>query len=129
MRSFLVVCLLAGVVCAGSAGAAPAGWSAPVLVDHQPPFASFGGLEGISCTSASLCIAIDIEQNVVASANPTGGAGAWSWSNVGGSNYVDLASYGLAVSCQSPPLCVAVAGQTILTSTNPTGGPSAWTAT
>src|SRR5207247_8139690 len=116
----------AAVMATGRAGASSPAWSPPVLVDHRPPFASFGSLEGVSCTSASLCVAIDIAQNVVTSTSPAGGPPAWTWSNVGGSNYVDVANYGLAASCQWPPLCVLIAGGNVLTSTNPTAGPGAW---
>jgi hypothetical protein len=67
-----------------------------------------------------VCVAVDDQGNVVTSSNPTGGAGAWSVTNV-------LVSTPLtSVSCPSVSLCVGVGGG-IVTSTNPTGGEKAWT--
>ena len=81
-------------------------------------------LEGVSCPSSGLCVAVDRGGNVVTSTNPTGGATAWTVTHVDGSNGLD------SVSCPSSGLCVAVddAGN-VVTSTNPTGGASAWTVT
>ncbi len=80
--------------------------------------------DAVSCASASLCVAVDSAGDVTASTNPTGGAAAWSATNVDGTN--DLS----AVSCTSTPslLCVAVDGAgDVVTSTNPAGGAGAWT--
>ena len=105
------------------------------------PFSSPGGaeIEGLSCPSASLCVAMssnERQEMVITSTNPTGGPQAWSTSNIEG--------VGGSISCPSTALCVATglhdvhfqtstesgsrpAGQQeLVTSTDPTGGPTAW---
>ena len=74
-------------------------WAAPVRVDHHPPFAG-NYITGVSCPSVNFCVAVDDSGNVVTSTNPTGGAAAWTVTNVGG---YDLTG----VSCPSSVLCVA----------------------
>jgi hypothetical protein len=83
-------------------------------------------LLSISCPTASLCVAVSGERytsgKVLTSTNPTGGASAWTVTQLDES--LDLRG----VSCGTPTLCVAVARQgRLLVSTNPTGGASAWT--
>jgi hypothetical protein len=79
-----------------------------------------GGLNGISCPSASLCVGVG--GNVVSSTNPAGGAGAWKAINVPGAGILN------AVSCPSSSLCVAAGSNGVIaTSTNPTGSASDWT--
>lgn len=86
-----------------------------------------GALTAVSCASEELCVAVGFEGAVDVSADPTGGASAWSMSNVnvkgGGSTHLT------GVSCPSASLCVAVAGRgsggsagKILTSTDPLSG-------
>jgi Bacterial Ig-like domain (group 3) len=104
------------------AGASPLTWAAPVLIDHQPPFAG-NGINGVSCPTTSFCVAVDTAGNVLTSTNPTGPASAWTVSNLSGKGMG-------AVSCPTTGLCVATSGGlggTIYTSTNPTGGAGAWT--
>jgi hypothetical protein len=81
------------------------------------------GLSGVSCPTATLCVAVDRSGNVLTSTDPTGGAGVWTTTNVGSQLF-------LGVSCPTTTLCVAVdfAGD-IITSDNPTGGVSEWTTT
>jgi hypothetical protein len=79
-------------------------------------------VKGVSCPLVSACAAVDNNSDVIVSANPTGGSGAWSYINVipyfeapnGGPNGM----FGL--SCPTTSLCVA-AGQyeQIMTSTDP----------
>ena len=57
---------------------------------------------GPSCPSSGLCVAVDNRGNLVTSSNPTGGAAAWTVTDVDGSNGLD------GVSCPSSGLCVAV---------------------
>ena len=82
-------------------------------------------LEGVSCPSVSLCVAVDSADNsvgdVITSTQPSGGPSAW---NV---DPIDRANGLIGVSCPSVSLCVAVdfAGR-VFTSTNPTRGASAW---
>jgi hypothetical protein len=79
-------------------------------------------LVSISCPSASLCVAGETGGNVVASTNPTGGAGAWAVAQASTSGEKIN-----GVSCPSTSLCVAVdSGGHVVTSTDPTGGAGAW---
>lgn len=83
-------------------------------------------LLGVSCPTASLCVAVSGERytagKVLTSTDPTGGAAAWTVTQLDES--LDLRG----VSCGTPTLCVTVARQgRMLVSTNPTGGASAWT--
>jgi hypothetical protein len=66
-----------------------------------------GSLRAVSCATESLCVAVGYEGSVYASTDPTGGAGAWSVSDVNGRGN---ATHLTAVSCPSPSLCVAVSG-------------------
>jgi hypothetical protein len=82
-------------------------------------------LMSVSCPTVSLCVAVSGERNtsgkVLTSTNPTGGAAAWTVTQLD----PELGLRG--VSCGTPTLCVAVAQQgRLLVSTNPTGGVSAW---
>ena len=67
------------------AAGSPLTWGAPVLVDHQAPFGNPDPLYGVSCPSSGLCVAVDRAGNVVTSTNPTGGAAAWTVTDVDGS--------------------------------------------
>lgn len=84
-----------------------------------------GSLRAVSCASESLCVAVGYEGNVFASADPTGGARAWS---VGDVNEGPGANHLTGVSCPSTSLCVAVSGGygeaagRIVTSTSPASG-------
>ena len=85
---------------------------------------------GISCPSEQLCVAVGQEGQVAGSTDPTGGASAWTVSNlnsINASNNYQLTS----VSCASVALCVAAGsdgtGGIVFVSTDPTGGVSAWT--
>ena len=81
-----------------------------------------GGLYGISCPSAALCVAVG-SSAVWWSTNPTGGAAGWH-SAVVDSNGIGSMD---AVTCPSTSLCVAGdRSGNLITSTNPTGGASAW---
>jgi hypothetical protein len=80
------------------------------------------GLTGVSCPSVSLCVAVDIEGDVLTSTNPTGGAAAWS-------RPLQVSSDGAfkGVSCATTSMCAAVTWYgSIAASTNPTGGAAAW---
>jgi hypothetical protein len=82
-------------------------------------------LLGLSCPIATLCVAVSGERytagKVLTSTHPTGGAAAWTVTQL--DETLDLRG----VSCATPTLCVAVAQEgRMLVSTNPTGGASAW---
>ena len=117
---------ISGAMSTGSAGAvtsSPLTWSAPLLVDHQPPGAAQNVLLSVSCPSTQFCAAVDEAGNVVTSTDPTGSASSWKVTDV--DSYRNGGLFG--VSCPSTKLCVAVdlAGD-VVTSTDPTGGASAW---
>src|SRR6266852_2592623 len=79
-----------------TAPAGPLTWGAPVLVDHQDPGTSTL-FTSVSCPASTLCVAVDAHGNMVTSSNPTGGAVAWTQTNVDGSDYYD--SWLVGVSC------------------------------
>lgn len=78
---------------------------------------------GVSCTSASWCVAWDAAGFLFTSTAPTLGAAGWRETKVVGAGGYRFDAY----SCPSASLCVAVgySGE-VLTSTNPAGGPGAW---
>ncbi|HTT94598.1 MAG TPA: hypothetical protein VMF55_07990 [Solirubrobacterales bacterium] len=85
-------------------------------------------VQGVSCPSSRLCVAVTTLGQIYASTDPTGPASAWSVAELkpSGSN---IHLYG--VSCPTESLCVAVSGRRtnrgkVLTSTDPTGGVAAW---
>jgi hypothetical protein len=75
-------------------------WSSPTPIDHQLPFSQDVSMDDVSCPSASLCVAVDADGNILSSSDPSAGAAAeWTVGKVGD---------GLkGVSCVSS-LCVAV---------------------
>lgn len=94
----------------GGAGA----WTSTILPSVAPT--------SISCPTVSLCVLGDYSGDVVASANPTAGSGAWSTARID-----DQGSPLVGVSCPAATLCVAVdTGGNAFVSTNPTGGLDAW---
>ncbi len=122
------VCAVAAT-CAWAAAPAsadsPLYWSYPTAIDTQP-------LNGLSCASVSLCVGVDWGGNVVTSSDPTGGAAAWTATNIYdvGAETTDSAPNALyGVSCPQPAgsLCVAVGEGGIFTSSDPAGGAGAWT--
>ena len=91
----------------------PLVWAAPVAIDANP-------LDGISCPSVSLCVAVDSEGRVLSSSDPSAGARAWSAADVDGPS--DLAG----IACPSVSVCVAVDGAGDVVSTgNASSGPGA----
>lgn len=93
----------------------------------DPMSSNFRQIRGISCPSEQLCVAVTFEGSIYTTKNPTGGAGAWS--------VTDLESSGprthlYGISCPTADFCAASAGGAkVVTSTNPTGGAAAWTKT
>jgi hypothetical protein len=93
----------------------PITWSAPAWLAgvHQ--------VDSLSCPSASLCVAVDDDGQVLTSTDPAGGASAWDVADIDGTDAI------ASVSCPSLSLCVAVdAAGHVLTSTEPAGGASEW---
>ena len=101
-----------------------AAWTITHIDDRVLRVAEGDILTGISCPSASLCVAVDYVGNVFTSINPTGGAGKWTKVSIDPGNQLS------AVSCASASLCIAVDyGGNALVSTDPTGGAGKWIAT
>ncbi len=90
-------------------------------------FYNGGQIRGVSCPTTQLCVAVSFEGLIYTSTNPTGGASAWTTTDLAGAG-PNTHFYG--VSCPSPNFCAAAAGGAkVVTSTNPTGGASAWSTT
>jgi hypothetical protein len=95
-------------------------YGGPVITNRQ--------VQGISCPTVRLCVAVTNLGQIYSTTNPTGPASAWKVTEVpseGGNTHL----YG--VSCPSASLCVAVSGRRVnrgkvVTSTDPDGGPGAW---
>jgi hypothetical protein len=102
----------------------PGGVSAAHVNYSIPPYSGSNPLTGISCPSASLCVAVDGVGHLFTSTDPTGGA--WAETNMPGL---------VAVTCPSVSLCVGVTEVTqalggaissIYASTHPAGGSGEW---
>jgi hypothetical protein len=95
----------------------------PVISNRQ--------VQGVSCPTVHLCVAVTTLGQIYATTDPTGPASSWKVTEVpstGGNTHL----YG--VSCPSVSLCVAVSGRRVnagkvFTSTDPTGGMAAWQVT
>jgi hypothetical protein len=144
-RAAIVVCaLLIGAVAACPAFGSS--WELRQLPVGEPVH-SF--LQGVSCPSASLCVAAGENGAIASSTNPTGGSGAWQivrphdfaqeadscrpplpWEPEGESSCPSdryLHRGVRAISCPSPGLCVAVADDGfVYSSTDPTGPAESW---
>jgi hypothetical protein len=124
------------LLAADSSGLAAATWqSRQVEVGVREGDSLFG----VSCPTASLCVAVGNRGTIVTSGNPNGGAGAWKSETVAPGPYVgtatgepDRTSPGTfeSVSCPTAEMCVAVtyAGDFYATG-DPAGGASTWRAT
>jgi hypothetical protein len=85
-------------------------------------------IQGISCPSPKLCVAVLNQGNIYTSTNPTGPSSAWNSIQIDGQG---RNTHLFGVSCPTVSLCVAVSGKRedqgkIFTSTDPTGGLGAW---
>jgi hypothetical protein len=106
---------------------AASGWQVVDVDGSYPSVISDPTINAISCSSATLCVAVDSNGNVLTSRVPTGGIPAWK---------VKAADHGvdlLGVSCPSSGLCVAfgrgAGAQVTVTSTDPAKGAKAkWVA-
>jgi hypothetical protein len=107
---------LLGLPCTATADL-PFLWSTPDLIGH-----SGASNYGVSCTSTSLCVAVESLGDVLTSTNLTAEPPTWTVTHVDGANTIN------GVSCVSTSLCVAVdhAGN-VLTSTDPTDEHPVWT--
>jgi hypothetical protein len=113
--------VLPAVISSQALATSPLNWSSPTLIDpgsEAPP-----ALNGVSCPSASLCVAVDEYGNVVSSTEPDN-ATSWRVSRA----YVNRTGYFSldAVSCVGADFCFAGGGETFRSSTAPAGGAGAW---
>lgn len=100
----------------------------PSQLPAMPAMSAGGGpthggipFTGISCPTASLCVASDLNGNVLTSTTPTR-PGTWKRTLVDAFEPLD------AVSCPSVHFCIAVdSSGGAVRSSDPTGGPAAWT--
>lgn len=89
----------------------------PLAVGRQHPYTVEYKLQGVSCPSERLCVAVDQAGHVLTSTDPAGGSKAWTMTPVGTSN---------GVSCPSVRLCVAGGMGRVMVATDPAGGAAAW---
>ncbi|HEY0277514.1 MAG TPA: hypothetical protein VGC32_04525 [Solirubrobacterales bacterium] len=92
----------------------------PVISNRQ--------VQGISCPSARLCVAVTNLGQIYSSIDPTGPASAWNVAELKPTGR-NIHLYG--VSCPTESFCVAVSGRRVntgkvFTTTDPTGGADAW---
>jgi len=81
-------------------------------------------IRGVSCPSATFCVAVTRLGGIFTTTNPDGGVAAWHGFQLQESG---PRTHLYGVSCPSPSLCVAVGlGGKVVTSTDPAGGPGAW---
>ncbi len=96
-------------------------------------------LLGISCPSTKLCVAVGELDEIISSANPTGGPSTWREARPTGEAESDCHATWVppcrdpkgrrirSVSCPSAQLCVAVTGEGyVYSSTDPTGSGDDW---
>jgi hypothetical protein len=88
-------------------------------------------IQGISCPSPNLCVAVTDLGDIYTSTDPTGSESSWQVADIDGQGRnIHL----FAVSCPTATFCAAVSGKRtdpgyILTSTNPAAGALSWHAT
>ncbi len=70
----VVLGALLGLGIRSTPAAASLAWSSAKPIDHSPPFVKGATLQGVSCPSASRCVAVDEDGNVSSTTDPTGGA-------------------------------------------------------
>ncbi len=76
----------------------------------------------VSCPSENLCVDVRIDGSLATSTDPTGGASAWSISELDSSGSLN------AIFCSTQPECfISDSSGAVYTSTNPAGGARAWT--
>ncbi|MEX2108230.1 MAG: hypothetical protein WD827_05010 [Solirubrobacterales bacterium] len=128
-RSLLGLLLAFVLLVVGAGTAVGATWTGVQLTGE----AGKVGMFGVSCPSASLCVAVGGNNTVATSTNPTGGVADWKAAYVGEGAILTAPNSSFngrqirGVSCPSSELCVAVSFDGLIyASTNPTGGEAAW---
>ena len=117
----LAIIFTGGLLCSAAPAMAssPVSWSPPTLIDEGTPKLPL--LDGGSCPSPTMCVAVDGFGNVLTSTEPTGGPSGWTLARVAPATRL------WDVSCSSTELCVGVgANSDVITSTDPAGGAGAW---
>jgi hypothetical protein len=108
-----------GNLLVSSAPASPASWRS---------FGSGGTVQitDVDCASSALCAAVDNNGDVMTSTSPSGGTGAWTFTNLVPFQPPDGTPNAMfGVSCPSVSLCaIAAKGGQIFTSTDPFGAPA-----
>jgi len=117
-----ISCASASLCVAGSAGylastVKPTGRSSAWRLI---PYHDSQSLDGISCPSAALCVAVDDAGGAVASTAPAAKRSAWRRFEIAWTHSLS------AVSCPTPKLCVAGGSGPLFTSRHPSQGASAW---
>jgi hypothetical protein len=103
-------------------------------ISESVPFINSRQIQGVSCPSANLCVAVTDQGFIYSSTQPTGPASDWHVTQVDNGHGYNIHLFG--VSCPTANFCVAVSGKRstyggvdngkIFTSTDPTGDASAW---
>jgi hypothetical protein len=134
-RAWMPAFAVAFICVASMACAAPAlgsTWTGRQLTGEAAKVTMFG----VSCPTASLCVAVGGQNTVATSTNPTGPLADWNTAYVGAGalptqpNSIFPGRQIRGVDCPTPSLCVAVNFEGLIyTSTNPTGGSAAWSVT
>src|SRR5437764_12942516 len=82
VRFAVAAAAVAAAVGGGTSAVARAGgharlsWSAPATIDRQPPYGTHTEMLDVSCASASLSVAVDVNGRALPSTQPTGGVAA-----------------------------------------------------
>jgi hypothetical protein len=80
-------------------------------------------LKLLTCASVRWCVAVDQQDRIVISTDPTRGAASWRVARGGPARVLDNVS---ALSCPTSHLCVGVAGHYVISSRQPGRGGTAW---
>lgn len=113
---WLIVVALSGLAPV-SASASPPAWSAPTRIVPT----SSATVNGVSCPSRTLCVAVDSNGGAAISLDPAAGSPTWTSAAIDPGHAVD------AISCPSSSLCVTVDnhGESVIT-TDPTASSPTW---
>ncbi len=120
-----LICCLLPAIAAPTYGAS---WETRQL----PGEAAGSALFGVSCPTASLCVAVGSNNAIASSTDPTGAASSWKVVYPGEGPLTTSSGFFSGrqirgVSCPSQRLCVAVSFDgKVYTATDPTGGAGAW---
>lgn len=134
-----VACVLGALAPASALGKPAVTWSQPHLIDKPSRASGRLSLYGVSCTSPSLCAAVDQAGKVLTSTHPSRFR-SWKATTAAGPScapgHTGLRGHtGLhcrldAISCPTASACVVVGGGArVVTSRNPLGGRSSWSPT